>query len=210
MSYDEFDAAQDEMYERLSEELYPEHKEQAIAEFTSERLRSYYLRHPKVAQPAVKMLREAESLFSDGHFDAALVFAASSCELFLKATLLRPVIHGLVHSEVLAEEIVNKTLSQTGLLRYQKLLGQMFEHLTNQKLEDVLRKDANKTLVEEIADIQRIRNKVVHEGEATTQIEAERALNVCKTAVVFVLTPVLSALSLESRKGEGIQPIVSA
>lgn len=209
MSYDEFDAAQDEMYERLSAELYSEHREQAIAEFTSERLRSYYLENPRVAEPAVKMLNEAMSLFSEGHFDAALVFAASSCELFLKATLLRPVIHGLVHSDILAEAIVNSTLAQTGLLRYKKLLGQLFEHLTNKKLESVMRKDAKKPLGEEIAEIQGMRNKVVHEGRATTQIEAEQALNVCKAAVVFVLTPVLAAVGLEARKGEGIRPIAS-
>lgn len=207
MSYDEFDAAQDEMYERLSAELYPEHKEQAITEFTGERLRSYYLENPRVAQPAIRMLHEAEALLAEGHIDAALVFAASSCELFLKATLLRPVIHGLVHSEVLAEAIVNSTLAQTGLLRYKKLLGQLFEHLTRQKLETVMRKDAKKPLLAEIAEIQEIRNKVVHQGCATTQLEAERALNVCRTAVAFVLTPLLVSVGLESRKGEGIRPI---
>jgi HEPN domain-containing protein len=207
MSYDEFDSAQDEMYERLSAELYSEHKEQAIAEFTSERLRSYYLENPQVAQPAVKMLHEAEALLSQGHIDAALVFAASSCELFLKATLLRPVIHGLVHSEVLAKAIVNSTLAQTGLLRYKKLLGQLFEHLTSKKLETVMRKGAKKPLLEEIREIQEIRNDVVHQGCATTQFEAERALNVCRTAVAFVLSPLLAAVGLESRKGEGIRPI---
>lgn len=204
MSYDEFDAAQDEMYERLSAELYPEHKEQAIAEFTNDRLRSYYLEHPRVAQPAVKMLHEAESLLSTGHVDAALVFAASSCESFLKATLLRPVVHGLVHSETIAEAIVANTFAQTGLLRYKKLLGQLFEHLTEEKLESVTRNDAGKSLMEEIAEIQSLRNKVVHECISVTDLDAERALNVCRAAVVFVLAPVLAAIRLESRKGEGI------
>jgi hypothetical protein len=43
MSYDERYAAMDEMYERIGEELYPEHRVQAIGEFTAERLSSYYL-----------------------------------------------------------------------------------------------------------------------------------------------------------------------
>ena len=38
MSYGPEDAAWDEAYENMSRELYPEHKEQAIAEFTRERL----------------------------------------------------------------------------------------------------------------------------------------------------------------------------
>lgn len=41
MSYDEHDAAMDEMYERISAELCPEHREQAVSEFTSDRLRSF-------------------------------------------------------------------------------------------------------------------------------------------------------------------------
>ncbi|BBE52139.1 hypothetical protein OYT1_ch2627 [Ferriphaselus amnicola] len=194
------------MFERLSEELYPDHKEKAIAEFTNDRLRSYYLNHPRVARPAVDLFREAESLLCSGHLDAALVFSASATELFLKATLLRPIIHGLVSSEVLAEEIVNNTLAQTGLDRYKKLLDQLFEHLTSKKLDSVLRVGASKTLVDEIAEIQRMRNGVVHRGESITQADAERALDVCKTTVIFVLNPVLAALNLESRKGEGIQP----
>jgi hypothetical protein len=46
MSYIPEDAAWDEAYENISRELYPEHKEQAISEFTAERLRSYYTMHP--------------------------------------------------------------------------------------------------------------------------------------------------------------------
>lgn len=40
MSYDEHDAALDEFYDYMDKELYPEHREQAISEFTEERLRS--------------------------------------------------------------------------------------------------------------------------------------------------------------------------
>jgi len=39
MSYDEYDAAMDEMYDRIGVELYPEHRAQAIDEFTADRLR---------------------------------------------------------------------------------------------------------------------------------------------------------------------------
>ena len=207
MSYDESDAERDEMYELLSAELYPGHMEQSIAEFAKDRLRSYYLANPRVARPAVGMLREAESLLSTGHFDAALVFAASASELFLKATLLRPVIHGLVHSDVLAEAVVENTLAQTGLDRYQKLLSQLFEHLTGQELNAVLGDDSNKPLVKEIAEIQRLRNGVVHRGETMTQVDAERAVNICKMTIVYILNPVLDALGLKSRKGEGVQLI---
>jgi hypothetical protein len=207
MSYDEFDAARDEMYTRLSEELYPEHKEQAVAEFANDRLRSYYLDNPRVAFPAVKMMREAEALLLADHFDAALVFAASSTEIFLKATLLRPVIHGLVHSVAIADVVVETTLAQPGLDRYEKLLSYLFEHLTGEKLNGVSRKDVNSSLLKEIHDIRLIRNGIVHRGDATTKTDAERALHICQTTAISILNPVLLALGLEARKGEGIQPI---
>ncbi|WP_169709471.1 hypothetical protein [Deferrisoma camini] len=54
MSYDEQDAAMDEFYDQISKELYPEHKEQAIEEFTQEKLKSYYLQNPGVMRPAVE------------------------------------------------------------------------------------------------------------------------------------------------------------
>lgn len=125
MSYIPEDAAWDEAYENMSLELYPEHKEQAIAEFTRVRLRSYYVDHPKVLVPAVQLFKESQTLLSNRHHAAALVFAASATELFLKASLLRPVVYGLVHSESLAELVVNAALSQTGFQRYEQLLARV-------------------------------------------------------------------------------------
>jgi hypothetical protein len=37
-------------------ELYPEHYEEAVKEFTTERLRSYYVSHPHLAGPAYESL----------------------------------------------------------------------------------------------------------------------------------------------------------
>lgn len=43
------DALADEFYKSIAEELYESHKGEAVREFTSERLRSYYLRKPDLA-----------------------------------------------------------------------------------------------------------------------------------------------------------------
>ena len=64
MSYDYHDAAMDEAYERLSEELYPSHKAQAIVEFTRERLRSYYLEHSDLLLPAGRTYKLAKALLA--------------------------------------------------------------------------------------------------------------------------------------------------
>lgn len=46
MNYTPEDAMWDEAWERISEDLYPEHKEQAIHEFTQGRLRSFLSQEP--------------------------------------------------------------------------------------------------------------------------------------------------------------------
>lgn len=201
---DEFDIAREEMYARLSDELYPEHKEQAVQEFVADRLRSYYLANPGLAKPAVFMLQNAEQLFQLQQYSAALVFAVSSVELFLKATLLRPVIHGLVHSEAVAEVIVNQTLCQPGLTRYHKLLGNLFNHLTDTKLEEIRREGAPSTLLKEIEAIQAQRNKVIHQGFQADRAQANLALNVTHAVISKILGKTLWSLGLEARKGEGI------
>ena len=96
MSYDPQDAAFDQMYERISDELYPEHKERALSDFTEERLRSFYLDNPAVMRPAVDILQEVKRLQENGHSSATVVFCATAIELFLKATLLQPIVYGLV------------------------------------------------------------------------------------------------------------------
>ena len=93
MSFDPSDAAEDEFYESIARELYPEHKTQAIVEFTAERLRSFYIAHPRVMLPAVEAIQEAQRLSISGHHSAALVFLVTAIELLLKTTVLRPVVH---------------------------------------------------------------------------------------------------------------------
>src|SRR5438093_3254459 len=114
MSYDENHAARDAFYEQIGNE--------AIADFTADRLKSYYDDHFMVMQPALRTFHEATRLRTDGHPSAAIVFAASAIELFLKATILQPLVYGLVHNDNMAEIIVNYTLGQTGFERYDKLL----------------------------------------------------------------------------------------
>ncbi len=84
MSYDPEDAAREayetEMAEYFDHELYEEHYEEAIKEFTAERLQSYYVANPRLAKPARDSLVYAKSLMP-AYPKAALVFAATAVEL---------------------------------------------------------------------------------------------------------------------------------
>ena len=58
----EREAAYDEFVESLAEELYAEHKDRAIDDFISERLKSYYLKNENIAIPAINFINKSKEL----------------------------------------------------------------------------------------------------------------------------------------------------
>lgn len=197
MSYDEWDAARDEMFEEIARDLYPEHREQAIAEFTSERLQSYYIANPSVMRPAVDAILEGRKLQNDGHWAAAVVFFVTAIELLLKASLLKPVVHGLVHSEGLAEIIVQQALGQAGFDRYTKLLEKLFSELAGIEIKAVTRSDVAVPLLGECAKHQDLRNKIIHQGASANADQAENARSVAVDVFERVVNPMLFQLGLQ-------------
>src|SRR5258708_2738739 len=102
----ESEAAHDQLRGQFMPELYEEFArdvlsgkdhlyEEIIEQFTSERLQSFYLANPRVAERALCAIDEARALKAL-HPSAALVFAAIAIEVGLKSTLLKPILHGLV------------------------------------------------------------------------------------------------------------------
>ena len=201
MSYDYHDAAMDEAYERLSEELYPEHKAQALLDFTYERLRSYYIKHKDLLVPAARTYRLAKELRSADQHAAALVFSASAIELFLKNCLLRPVVSGLVHSESVADLVVEASLGQPGYKRYAKLLAGLFKELVQIEITSIIRTGATRSLLEEASTLQDRRNAVVHRGEEVTEEDAKLAFAVTEGVFNEILSPVLTQQGLSVAAG---------
>lgn len=196
MSYDPNDAAMDDMYDRISDELYPEHKSQAIGEFTADRLRSFYVDNPGVMRPAVGALLEAQRLQESGHFAAAVVFAVSCTELLLKAAILTPVVHGLVHIESLAAVVVENTLAGPGYKRYAKLLARLFSEFVGIDIHSIQRPGSGTKLLSE-CDLQRgLRNRIVHMGTTCTEAQARAGVAVATAVFNLIVNPMLSKLGL--------------
>ncbi len=196
MSYDQSDADWDEFYDRMSEELYPDHRDQAITEFTEERLKSYYLKNLSVMRPAVDAIQEGRKLQANDHHSAALVFFVSAIEILLKATLLKPIVSGLIHNEALSEIIVKDTLGQTGFSRYEALLAKIFYELSGVDLPTVSREDSSLSILKECTAIQKKRNKIIHQGESCTAEEAESSRCVAVAVYELIVRRVLSSVHL--------------
>lgn len=206
MSYTPEDAARDQFFDELEKELYPSHKEQAIEEFTSERLQSFYIKNPDVAVNAVRSYTEAKALLEHGHPSASFVFTVSAIEQFLKAALLKPVVYGLVHHEPLADLVVEFTVGQTGFERYKRLLTKLFESLAGINLETIQRQGAPKTLLDEVAELQKVRNKIVHQGFQVQDADAREALTIIGAVFSEIFRAMLIALGLRVAEFGRIAP----
>ena len=194
MSYDEQDAAMDEFYERMSEELYPEHKEQAIDEFIEEKMHSYYLVNPSVIQAPIDCYHHANELLQISP-QCALVMYTTAIELFLKSVLLKPVLYGMIHNENVANMIVDSTTGQSGFSRYNKLLNTLCHHAADVELNEIKGMDGKPILVE-VEEVQKIRNRVVHQGYVASVEEMGKAKNIASLILTKVVEPVLNNMNL--------------
>jgi len=178
-------------------ELYAEHKVQAIDEFTLERLQAFYLANSRVMRPAVDAIQEGGRLRAAGHRSAALVFFVTAIEVLLKATILEPVVHGLVHRQALAEVIVNQVFNgASGYVRYRKLLARLFAEYAGMEVDSIVRDGAKESLLSECSNLQTVRNRIVHQGETCTEEQAELGNVVAIAVYEKIVKRVLHALEL--------------
>lgn len=194
MSYDEHDAAMDDFYDRISEELFPEHKEIAIEQFIEERMQSYFLTNPNIIDIPMKCSNRAGKIMKVSP-SCSLVMFTTAIELYLKSVLLKPVLYGMVHNEKIANIIVESSTNQPGFSRYNKLLSALCQHAAGINLSSIpgMRE---RPILNEAEDIQKIRNKVVHQGYEVTEKEFGHSKNIAHLILTEVVEPVLNKLEL--------------
>ena len=182
-------------YDEYMAELYEEHKKEAIEEFTYERLQSYYINNKLMAQPAFLALSEARSLI-ESNKSAALIFSAIAMEVGLKTTLLKPIVHGLVHTESVAALITDLTISHSGMDRYRKLLFQVLRDHGGIDLSNYKRTESNKTLWEEINTVQKKRNLIMHRAVKAEVEDADLALAVASEILESIFPAIIAKMGL--------------
>jgi len=147
--------------------------------------------------PGIKKLRESEELLGK-YPSASFVFSTTAIELFLKSSLLKPVVYGLIHNEALAEIVVDSALGQSGFDRYKKLMSRLFEELANIDIASLKRSNSNVSLLQEASEIQKIRNGVIHRGESVTVEQAKFARSVANAVFSDVVEKMLHAIGLKT------------
>jgi len=182
-------------YEEAMEALYAEHKEQAIEEFTYERLQSYYLAHPSLSEPPLRALNQARQLLQK-HPSAAYIFAAIAIEVGLKAAFLKPIVYSLIHSDSAAGIITDMVIAHTGFDRFRKLLFQILNEYGGVDLGLFRRQGSSKPLWEEIKEVQKRRNQIMHRADIATGNESAGAIAVASSVLEELLPSVVTKLGL--------------
>jgi hypothetical protein len=162
----------DDWQESAREEYEFEIGKQAVEEFQTERLQSFYKDHTDLAVKPIQMAKEARSILQQSP-SAALVFATVSIEVGFKAIILQPIISGLVHEESLASlvtEMFVKNTRQDGVL---KVAHQVLKKYASIDLLAITLPNHKKSYWGELDEAQRLRNVIVHRAESELAIFKE-------------------------------------
>ena len=173
---------EDALQEEWFAQMYAEHAEQALSEFRAERLRTYYARHPEIADLAVAALDDARRL-QGVSLAASLIRASTGTELGIKNLLMRPIVNGLVHSEALADVITEMVMAHQALDRYRDLLIGILNEHGGVDLKTFRRRGASRSLLEEVSLNQKIRNDAVHKGVVPTMQQCDDAVALSATII---------------------------
>ena len=184
-------------YERQNaeEEFIAEISLQAIYEFTSERLQSYFLSYPDVAKPAYLALEESTRLRDAGFFSAAFLFAVIATEITVKTVLLKPIVHGLIHN-LPTSTLITELVVRNGLDRIEKLLFESLNSIANIDLKSFCRTTSDQNLWSEIKSLQKKRDFLVHRAQMPSSIDAEIAISVASEVLDSVFPTVIKAINL--------------
>ncbi|MDX8379091.1 MAG: hypothetical protein R8K48_03470 [Gallionella sp.] len=195
MSYDENDAAMDAFYDDIREQIHTE----IISEFKTERLQSYFLSSPNIAKPAYLALEDALSLQKNGYSSAAFLFAVIAIEVAMKAVILKPIVHGLVHN-LPTSSLISDIVVKNGFDRIKNLLFGTLKSIVNVDLHSLCRLGSNENLWSEIIKFQKKRDFIVHRAEMPSEAETALAIKVAKEVLDNLLPQVITALGLHIHK----------
>lgn len=187
-------------YEDYMDQLYEEHKEQAIQEFIDKRLQSYYSDHRLLAKPALGALTEAKNLVH-ANATSAFLFSAIAVEVGLRETLVKPIVFGLVHTLSVASLITDLVLSRSGWTKYKHLLLQILRQHTDVDLYAYKRPDSRRPIWDEIADVKKKRDLIMHQAQTATTDEAGLAIGVASTIMENLFPTVVAKMGMHLHEG---------
>src|SRR5262249_19788956 len=196
-------AAYDAVMEQYrNSDAYYEDMDHAINEFVSERQKSFYIDKPLIAEPAFKLLSEANELFALDHYAASQVFAGAATEVFFGESLLKPIVFGFVHSDTFAPMVAEIIEGTRAVYKFKILISHIVSEFTKVDLSKFSVGASSNSLWNDIDAVRGKRNKIVHKGElAVSKADAEHSILVATTLLETIFPSVIKGLGLHLHNG---------
>lgn len=167
-----------------------------IDEFRETILRRYYLKNPDVLKRAHSVNTEAINLFKNGHYSASMVFSFNAVELLIKEVITRPLLHGNVIEESIADYITDEILKK---MKNYSQYSTLFNNFITTYTAIDLKNYQEKNLIKEFEELQKLRNDILHQGIMVNKADAIHA-NKISGLYYKVLVDVMESLGLKIDK----------
>jgi hypothetical protein len=153
-----------------------------------------------LAEPAFGALTEAKKLIHTS-ITGAFLFSAIAVEVGLRETLVKPIVFGLVHTLSVASLITDMVLSRPDQRKYRDLLLYLLKEHSDVDLYSFKRPDSTRPIWEEIADVKKKRDLIVHQAQTATDDQANLALGVASTVIENLFPTVVGRMGLHLHEG---------
>jgi hypothetical protein len=200
MSYDYtdamYDAAMDSLYEDFAEQALGGNEiyDQIVYDFKEGRLCEYYIDNPGITEAAKGAPTEARTLLQRSA-RCSLVLAATASEVCFRDAILTPILHGSFHDKSSADLIVKLIVANKndGL---SKALLQILTARAGVDLRHFSRSGSRKPLWEEMREIQRMRNMILHKAQGASKVEAQLAIKIADCLISDIFPRVIKKIGL--------------
>lgn len=193
---------QEAEFEQGMDELYKEFKKQFKDEFIFDQVHSYYKENPDVAREPLQRFQESKLLFSQRFYTSTFLFAVISIEVGIKLIVLKPILYSLAFSTAAGELLYDTTFKLKSIPQIPDLYFHILRDTTGIDLKDIQRTTGNKKLWDEISNLQKLRNEVLHQARTIIQQESEQSINIAESLYNEIIPKVLDEFSFHLKDGK--------
>ncbi len=197
--------SQEELDERAYDEAMASHyaqeyiddiKSEGIDEFQHERLQEYYLDNKNLPQLIDQHLDKAKKLIDANFAEAGFVFSFVVVEIILNNIFLKPMLHGSFMDQYIADLIIEEIL-QVRNSSIRKMLFRVLKYSANFDFETHKRPGVEVTLWQEITNVRKQRNEIIHKGKTVALDEAEYAYGIAVHLIKIIFPKLLDSVGLK-------------
>lgn len=178
-------------YEAGLDELYKEFKQQYEDEYVFEQIHDYYKANSDIAKEPLEFLEKSKLLISYGHYTPGFLLSTISMEVGIKVIILKPVLFSLAFDKTAGELLYDSTFKQKSVPHIPKLYYRILRDYTGFDFNEYILTDSKIKLWDELSDLQKLRNEIIHQAKTVGEKEAEESVKIANGIYREVIPTIL-------------------